>query len=334
MEYDAAYRERVVEIFKKVEFPKITDAEPIVSAIHYHHLGIAVSSIPDSMSFYRKVGFTNLNSESPSTSNEENIVKLKSANGLEIHLIQAQEPLRDNNNLLMDFPTSKAPGHTHASWSIASVPKCRQYFEDNGIAISGTRSTLSIFIRDLDRTTLEFERNDGGDSFDDFIPDTIGEGRTLDHVGIRIRAPYERHLRWYSEILGFTTLVSKYEEDLDPLKNFRPWITRSSSSHCDINFIINCNTPVPELGEGTENVLFTGGILRPGIIYAAFQIDSSDVAASFAALQSAGVDAILDTSLADQPWGDFPRGAVAVDAAKPTILLRDLNGTVIRLVPS
>ena len=42
----------------------------------------------------------------------------------------------------------------------------------------------------------------------------------------------------------------------------------NNNNSCDINFIINCNTPIPDSGENTENILFAGGVLRPGIVYA------------------------------------------------------------------
>ena len=81
--------------------------------------------------------------------------------------LQADEALVDNKNLLMDFPTHKPPGHTHASWScflvtlivlwlefslslsfplslffmlqrtVPSVPGVKAYLEAQGIPLSG-----------------------------------------------------------------------------------------------------------------------------------------------------------------------------------------------------
>ena len=79
-----------------------------------------------------------------------------------------------------------------------------------------------------DRTTLEFERNDGGDEPPaPFTSEHIADKRPLDHVGIRVCAPYQAHLEWYARHLGFNGLVRTYEANEDPLKNFPPWITRS-----------------------------------------------------------------------------------------------------------
>lgn len=140
-------------------------------------------------------------------------------------------------------------------------------------------------MRDPDRTTLEFERNDGGDEppAEPFSGAHIGWGVSLDHVGVRTRAPHERHLDWAARNLGFTLCVSKYVVNPDPLKNGRPMVTRSPAG-ADINFIPNGNTPPPE-PEGSEAPLFCGGVLKPGaisphispahagILYATFTMD-------------------------------------------------------------
>lgn len=90
-------------------------------------------------------------------------------------------------------------------------------------------------------------RSDGGD--DDaaaaaFDAALVGRGHPLDHVGVRVRAPYERQcvrgrhchaarswvectaspprsLEWYARNLGFNALVNKYPANEEPLKNFR-----------------------------------------------------------------------------------------------------------------
>ena len=87
---------------------------------------------------------------------------------------------------------------------------------------------FSVFCRDPDRTTLEFERNDGGDDAPVvFTSDMIGYKITLDHIGTRIRAPLDRHVEFYAKNLGFLHLVNKYEANPEPLKNMPPWITRT-----------------------------------------------------------------------------------------------------------
>lgn len=326
---NTAYREQVTSMFRQTDFPLLTTTDPAVSVIGYHHLAIAASSLAPTVAFYSQLGFQPLLEGGKS-------VRLRSPAGLELHLIQADQPLQDNLNLLMDFPTHKPPGHTHASWTVPSVPGMKAFLAARDIPLSGTRSNLAVFIRDPDRTTLEFERNDGGDDQSaEFTAEMIGAARTMDHLGTRVRPPYDRHLQWYAEKLGFVKLVKKYEPNPEPLKNMPPWIARTHT-HCDINLILNCNTVAPEAGEQTENTLLEGGVIRPGILYTGYEIaETAEVA--IRRLRAAGVDAILDAELfAAEPvrWGGFPVAAVQPLASGPTVLLRDLNGSVIRLVPS
>ena len=78
-------------------------------------------------------------------------------------------------------------------------------------------------------------------------------------------------------------------------------------------------------------MLVDGG-LRAGILYAAFAIPQA-AAEAYAALHAAGVDCVLDGALAaGEAWGSFPASAVRVTEGAPSVLLRDLNGTIIRLV--
>lgn len=338
---DAGYKEKVLAMQKPpTSYPRVLaeDDKPLINCIRYHSIGMSVSNIAESFSFYSKIGFDAIDKSAldralsgvPCKGND--ILVLKNRLGLELHLIQADEPLEGNQNLLMDFPTEKPPGHTHASWSVCSVPGIMRLMEELTIPLSGTRSTLAIFIRDPDRTTLEFERNDGGDDVPEiFTKDMIGYHTTLDHVGTRVRAPLDRHVQFYAKTFGFEFLVNKYEANPEPLKNMPPWITRTRHG-CDINFIINCNTIIPDAGESTENILFAGGLLRPGIIYPTFEIEE-DVLIALSNLQTNGIDAILDTELkSGSPWGEFPSSAVRLFDTKSTLLVRDLNGNIIRLI--
>lgn len=208
----------------------------------------------------------------------------------------------------------------------------RAFLDEHGIAISGTRSTLALFARDVDKTTLEFERNDGGDDAAAFVgAASIGAGKKLDHVGVRIRAPYERHVEFWARTMGFNALVNKYEANVEPLKNFAPWITRTAAG-CDINFIPNCNSDVPAAGEAAENALYEGGAVRAGILYVAYEI-AEDAATAVAALRAVGADAVLASEVAGA-WPAFAASTVLPHAdAAATVLLRDLNGTIVRLVP-
>jgi hypothetical protein len=118
---------------------------------------------------------------------------------------------------------------------------------------------FAVFARDPDRTTFEFERNLGEDDpavVGKFTSDLIGYPQNMDHVGIRTPTP-DASFVWYAEKLGFVFKVGKYVPNPEVLKNFAPWISRTPS-HCDINLIINGNSPQ------TENILTAGNILKPG----------------------------------------------------------------------
>ena len=330
--HDAAYRASVVALQAKTEHPAVLPGvKPAASVRAYHHLGLACRDPSASSSFYQTLGFKPLDGDA-GAARGAGIVRLGHAsNGLELHLLQADDK-SGSDNILMDRPTEKWPGHTHASWAVPSVPALKSFLAGLGVELSGTRSTLAVFVRDPDRTTLEFERNDGKDEPPaSFGAEHIGAGKPLDHVGTRLRAPFERHLEWYALNLGFNSLVRRYEPNPDPLKNGPPWITRTAAG-CDINWIINANTEIPVAGEASENVLVLGGAVKPGILYAAFSIEETDAAAVLARLQANGADARLDTQLAG--WCDLPPDAVRLAGGAPTIMLRDLNGNFVRLVPS
>lgn len=339
MSIDAAYRASVIAMASATasSLPRVVPggAAPLVQALAYHHLGLGCRSVPASVAFYAQLGWSILPGGDLASSRGKSIVRLKHANDLELHLVAADDEAptsADDSplNILMDVPTVKPPGHTHASWTVPSVPSASAFLGARGIAISGTRSTLAVFVRDVDRTTLEFERNDGNDSPPDaFGPEHIGAGRTLDHVGIRTRAPHDRHTRWYAETLGFSGLARRYDVDADPLKNGSPWITRTPSG-CDINFIPNCNTPAPADGEAAENALLAGGRVLPGILYASFAVDATDAATLLDRLRAAGVVAALDSDAA--AIGVPPHIIAPIQV--PTVLLRDLCGTLLRLVPT
>lgn len=216
-----------------------------------------------------------------------------------------------------------------------SVPGVKGFLASQDVPLSGLRSTLAVFVRDPDRSTLEFERNDGGDEPPAaFSAAHIGHSRPLDHVGTRVRAPHQRHLDFYARNLGFNAKVRVYDVNPDPLKNGAPFVTRTSAG-VDINWIPNANSTPPAAGEAAENALCSAeGVLKPGILYAAFSMDEPDARAALARLRANGVDAVLDCELEGCAWGGFPAAAVKVVPGAPTVLLRDLNGNLVRLVPS
>jgi hypothetical protein len=63
-------------------------------------------------------------------------------------------------------------------------------------------------------------------------------------------------------------------------------------------------------------------------------MDETSAHAACERLRANGVDALLDTELLEKEWGGFPARAVHIDADRPTVMVRDLNGNVWRLVPS
>jgi catechol 2,3-dioxygenase-like lactoylglutathione lyase family enzyme len=339
---DPAYKAKVASLFAKDRvFPSIPGGEsPAVVALRYSCLGLAVENVEAAAAFYGKLGFERAADASAlgGAPGAPPVPVLRSRLGLELHLLRAAAPLKDADgkplNALMDVPAAqKGPGHTHASWSVPSVPAVKELMASLGVPLSGTRASLAIFVRDPDRTTLEFERNDGGDEPSPGPPGSsmIGFGRRLDHVGTRVRPPYDRHMTWYARMLGFSFLVNKYEANADPSKNMPPWVTRSPTG-VDINLILNCSTPAPA-EEGSESVLVApGGALRPGIVYAGYDI-ADDAATALERLRAAGADAVLDAEAAAAPerWsGSLPRGAVC-ELARPSVFVRDLCGSVFRL---
>ena len=80
----------------------------------------------------------------------------------------------------------------------------------------------------------------------------------------------------------------KYDHDPEPLKRFRPWISRTQSG-MDINFLLNANQP------NDVNILLSNGILKPGILYAGLGVE--DVEASKEALKKAGVSVYSDDEI-------------------------------------
>ena len=320
---------------------RLTEATPIVSVLKYAHIGVAASNLLNSVAFYEKVGLIvaenadeGLNAVGSkfllsSLSPPPLFVSMVNASStFRVHVFPSDRPLDDDRNLLMDYPETKYPGHTHASFQVPNVAGVRHYMETTmGIPVSGTRGSMAIFVRDPDRTTLEFERNDGKSDDkapEEFQPETIGNGKCMDHVGIRIRAPYDEKLLWYAEKLGFISLLRVYDANPDPLKNFPPWIS-STDTHCEINFIINAN--MPPLDEVDSSILTVGGVSRPGLQYVAFEV--ADVLASKEALINAGVEAVADEDLDTVKWG---RGVKATLVKGGSFFIRDLDGNLLRIV--
>lgn len=249
---------------------RVSDTEPLCHVIKYVDLGIAVSNIEVSKSFYETIGFSLVNEPKPQSSSHVTVMQNKG--GLQLHLFACDEGITDDKNLLMDYPTEKYPGHTHASVFVPNVESTRNYFETVGVKITGERkhneNLKSLFSRDPDKTTWEFERNFGESEDVVITPSVIGGIQPIDHIGIRVTNPNEA-IKFYSNKLGFIQMVSKYEPNPEPLKNFPPWITRTLSV-IDINFIINANM------FSSPNILIKDNKVRPGIVYVTYGVKNLD----------------------------------------------------------
>jgi len=253
---------------------------------------------------------------------------MKNRGGLELHIALADKGLEEEEgkNLLMDFPTEKYPGHTHVAFSVHNVEKTKGFLESVGIAISGERKPpgrplLALFARDPDRTTLEFERNDGVAGEGEISRETIGYPQNMDHVGIRVSKP-EDALVWYAKTLGFIRLVNKYEPSPEILKNFAPWVTRSNY-RCDINLIIN-NTENPP-----ENILIANNIVRPGIVYFTVVVANCDEAAD--KLRSMGVSLATERELSEHSKWKCLANKIIPSSDGKSIFLEDPDFNIIRL---
>ena len=301
-------------------------------AIRYHHLGVVCSDVNRSRDFYKQFGFQEKGENNNNNNNKDSSSGIIISNeaGLRLHLFQTSRPHPNNENILMDHPDEKFPGHTHMSFGVGSVPGVQNYFDSQSIPLSGTRGfpgkgTVAIFVRDPDRTVLEFERNDGKDDetpVDSVVLSNPPRGG-IDHIGTRISNP-EVHWEWYVRVLGLNDVIMKYDLDPEPKKNFRPWIIRTQhgrdSGEIDINLILNATTT-------GENVLLSDGQdPLPGIVYAAYVVDSIDEA-----LQSIDPSDIARTENDLKKWGIPPKFYIP-NAGKKSCFVRDFDKNIFRLI--
>ena len=301
----------------------LTQKTPLCNVIGYHHLGVAVTDVQKSLDFYFKIGFKEIPEKSTSS-----VKVVANRGGLECHLFHSDKGLDDPNcNLLMDYPTQKWAGHTHASFSVPNVQSTAKYFENVGLAVSGERKhegvLKAIFTRDPDRTTFEFERNFGEPLDEEVTASSIGYPQCLDHVGIRVTKPLESII-FYAENFGFIQEISKYEPNPIALKNFAPWITRTPT-RCDINFIINANI------ESKDNVLVNKEEVRPGIVYVGFTVD--DLAKAETNLRAAGLEVYTEVELATSRIGRLAEKIIFTHPdGRRSLFVLDHDSNVIRLV--
>lgn len=287
--------------------------------LRYAQLGIAVTNIPQSQSFYHLIGFQTIDSF-------PNMLIMKNSGGLELQLIQS-DVNENSKNILMDYDDKKYPGHTHAALSVPSIQSTREYFEANGLVISGERTfgerVMSIFVRDNDRTTFEFEVHEDEVS-GPISASSIGAKQSLDHVGLRVTNP-EARWNWYAEKFGFVNQITKYELNEDPLKNRRPWISRTDTG-VDMNFILNTNMNI------TENILLQSGTILPGIVFVGFSVRNLDMCVE--RLLEAGVTSVTkDIDLRSSPTElRYLADKIPIYEQQKTVFLLDEDHNVIRLI--
>ena len=120
---DPKYKDQVAQLFSQTTFPSIVEGVAPITPRRYHHIGLICRNIPQCCEFYAKLGWSVILDQPGS------VVRLRHPNTLELHLIQADDTARgEADNILMDTPQLKHPGHTHASWSVPSVPSVKSFF--------------------------------------------------------------------------------------------------------------------------------------------------------------------------------------------------------------
>jgi lactoylglutathione lyase len=113
------------------------------------HIGLRVHDTARSRAFYEALGFT----WAWGPFGPDNVGAMTHPSGLELNFI-VNAPDATRPNILMDVP-EKYPGITHIALKIADVAATKAALETAGIAISGTRGTVAIFIRDPDGNVIE-----------------------------------------------------------------------------------------------------------------------------------------------------------------------------------
>jgi lactoylglutathione lyase len=113
------------------------------------HIGIRVHDLARSRAFYEQLGFI----WAWGPFGPENVAGMTHPSGLELNLI-VNAPKSVETNILMDVP-EKHPGITHIALKIADVGKTEAALAAAGIAISGKRGSVALFVRDPDRNVIE-----------------------------------------------------------------------------------------------------------------------------------------------------------------------------------
>jgi lactoylglutathione lyase len=113
------------------------------------HIGIRVHDLGRSRAFYERLGFT----FAWGPFGPEQVCGLAHPSGLEVNFI-VNAPSAGEPNVLMDI-ADKHPGFTHVALEIDDVTATRADLEAAGIAVSGTRGEVALFVRDPDGNVVE-----------------------------------------------------------------------------------------------------------------------------------------------------------------------------------
>lgn len=113
------------------------------------HIGIRVHDYDRSRAFYEQLGFEH----AWGPVGPENVAAMRHPSGLELNfIINAKDA--NAPNVLMDG-SDKFAGVTHLALAITDVAAAIAALERAGIAISGKRGSVALFVRDPDRNVIE-----------------------------------------------------------------------------------------------------------------------------------------------------------------------------------
>lgn len=123
----------------------------------FDHVGIRVTNKALAIAFYERLGFRQTGYFPTHEANE-----MTNDHGLRINLIFNASARARNNNVLLD-QAIKWPGFTHPAFVVDDLYALRDWFIEEGIAITedihplGPRR-ITLFIRDPDGNVLEFNQ--------------------------------------------------------------------------------------------------------------------------------------------------------------------------------
>ncbi|KAJ3061991.1 hypothetical protein HDU99_005367, partial [Rhizoclosmatium hyalinum] len=147
----------------------------------------------------------------------------------------------------------------------------------------------------------------------------------INHMSYSVPNVTDSTLTWYAEKLGFNNLVTKFEYDpTAPLKNGRPWISRTQSG-TDINLILNTNE------RPKKHVLTAGGSVAPGILYAFWSIEES-ISAVAVNLKAEGVPVVLERDVETSELKFLSKRFVPAAKGLSSIFIQDPCQNIIRLI--